>query len=94
MSSHLPDKVDETLTQFHQMFHLLTTLNKPIIAVVNGVALGGGCELAMACDMVIASEKWLHNKHGWITHGEDDLMKHLIKYWYPLPNPPEKDDNG
>ncbi len=54
---HLPDKVSSTLSVFNKVFYTLRGLDKPTVAVVNGVALGGGCELAISCDMIIASEK-------------------------------------
>lgn len=57
VADHLGDQADKMIETFHKMFRLMDALKVPSVAVVNGAALGGGCELALYCDMVLATEK-------------------------------------
>jgi len=43
--------------RFPRVFDVMSNFPKPVIAMINGFCLGGGCELAMSCDLRIASEK-------------------------------------
>jgi cyclohexa-1,5-dienecarbonyl-CoA hydratase len=57
VADHTDDKVDEMIEVFHGMFRHMVEIDVPTVAIVNGVALGGGCEVISFCDMVIASER-------------------------------------
>src|SRR5688572_15438403 len=57
VEEHVEGLVYQMLDSFHNVFRTLEQLAKPTIALVDGAALGGGCELVAACDIVIASER-------------------------------------
>ena len=57
VKDHLGEMMPKMMREFGRIFTLLRNLSKPSIAVVNGAALGGGCELVAGCDMAVASEK-------------------------------------
>ena len=48
--------IDLLKDDFIQPWERLSKFKKPVIAAVSGYALGGGCEIAMMCDIIIASE--------------------------------------
>ena len=57
VADHKPDNVDKMIATFNRIFEIVEQFEVPLIAAVHGACLGGGMELAIACDMVIASEK-------------------------------------
>ena len=57
VEEHAEETIFQMLDSFHAIFRTLEQLSRPTIAVIDGAALGGGCELVAVCDIVIASER-------------------------------------
>ena len=57
VEEHREETIFQMLDQFHAIFRALEQIARPAIAVVDGAALGGGCELVMGCDLAIATER-------------------------------------
>jgi len=57
VADHTPDKVNTMIETLDRLFINMYENEKPIVAAVQGLVLGGGCELVITCDMVVASEK-------------------------------------
>jgi len=56
VADHTADRVGRMLALFHGAVRQLMALEAPVVALVHGAALGGGCELALACDMILARD--------------------------------------
>ena len=56
VGEHMGDLAPKMIGAFHRIFRLMDTLGIPTVASVYGSCLGGGCELAVFCDLVVSSQ--------------------------------------
>ena len=56
VTEHTEEKVEEMLRAFHDIFRNLSKLNQVTVAATKGFTLGGGCEVALFCDMIFAAD--------------------------------------
>ncbi|MCA1592960.1 MAG: enoyl-CoA hydratase/isomerase family protein [Acidobacteria bacterium] len=57
VEEHAAETIYQMLEAFHAIFRTLELMAKPTLAIVEGAALGGGCELVAACDIVVSGAR-------------------------------------
>ncbi|MHC4598694.1 MAG: enoyl-CoA hydratase/isomerase family protein [Planctomycetota bacterium] len=57
VGEHIGDTAREMIEVFHGLFRILGRIEIPVVGLVHGMTLGGGCELAALCDLLFASDK-------------------------------------
>ena len=56
VADHTEDKVEKMIEVFHNIFRNLAKLDQVTVAAVKGLVLGGGCEVAIFCDLIMAAD--------------------------------------
>lgn len=82
VADHKPEMADDMITTFNHIFALLDRLEVPTIAAVHGACLGGGMEVAIACDIIIAGKSALFGqpeiKLGFVPPYAAIRLPHLV----------------
>jgi len=56
VADHTDDKVEEMIRVFHDIFRNMAKLDQVTVAAIKGLTLGGGCEVAIFCDLIFAAD--------------------------------------